>query len=99
MFQKYLPTSYLAVVLLCKATAPKRNCDRCKMQSSKIRKYDPTRDKKCSKCKFLPICMGGCPRDVYDRPNVRCVYYKKLHKKYITQIASAIDSQPNDSNN
>lgn len=43
--------------------------------------------------------MGGCPRDVYDRPNVRCVYYKKLHKKYITQIASAIDSQPNDSNN
>lgn len=23
--------------------------------------YDPTQDEKCVECKFLPLCMGGCP--------------------------------------
>lgn len=23
--------------------------------------YDPTRDPQCSDCKFLPLCVGGCP--------------------------------------
>lgn len=24
--------------------------------------FDPTHNSKCSKCKFLPLCMGGCPK-------------------------------------
>lgn len=27
----------------------------------KYMSYDPTRDKTCMECKFLPLCMGGCP--------------------------------------
>lgn len=23
--------------------------------------YDVTNDEKCSQCKVLPLCMGGCP--------------------------------------
>lgn len=62
-------------------------------RSIQYSKYDPTRDKKCNKCKFLPICMGGCPRDVLDRPNDRCIHVKKLNKLYITAIASALEQR------
>ncbi len=27
--------------------------------------WDATEDKKCKKCKYLPICMGGCPKMRY----------------------------------
>lgn len=50
-------------------------------------KYDPTRDPNCVACKFLPICMGGCPRDVIERPNDRCPYFDELHKQYMVKIA------------
>ena len=58
-------------------------------------KYDPTQDRKCSKCKFLPICMGGCPRDVYNRPEDRCAHIKKIHKMYISRIALDIEQKEN----
>lgn len=25
--------------------------------------FDPTQDPMCSKCKYLPICLGGCPKE------------------------------------
>lgn len=56
-------------------------------------KYDPTRDIKCKKCKFLPICMGGCPRDVYDRSNDRCLHFEELHEKYLRRITAVIEQK------
>lgn len=57
-------------------------------QSIRYLKYDPTRDPKCATCKFLPICIGGCPRDVIDRPDDRCPYTEELHKKYLEKVIS-----------
>lgn len=54
-------------------------------------KYDPTRDEKCSKCKFLPICMGGCMRDVYERPHDRCEHVERLHELYVKKIAEKLE--------
>lgn len=55
-------------------------------QSIRYLKYDPTRDVHCQECKFMPICIGGCPRDVIDRPDDRCPYTEELHKKYLERI-------------
>ena len=54
-------------------------------------KYDATRDEKCRDCKFLPICMGGCPRDVADKKADRCIHVSDVHRAYITQIASVLN--------
>lgn len=38
--------------------------------------HDPTLDERCSKCKFLPICMGSCPR--YFGKQEYCSEYKYI---------------------
>lgn len=48
--------------------------------------YDPTEDE-CKRCKFLPICMGGCPhKRLFDRVN-RCTYMKYRLPEYIESIS------------
>lgn len=42
---------------------------------------DPLDDPTCSKCKYLPVCNGGCPiqrieNRFEDRRNCMCTYYK-----------------------
>lgn len=34
--------------------------------------YDPTLDEKCKDCKYLPICMGGCPSRRLRVPEIIC---------------------------
>lgn len=53
-------------------------------------KYDPTQDRKCRSCKFLPICMGGCPFDVRTEKYDRCFYYESTLKKYLLEIAKRV---------
>lgn len=50
-------------------------------------KNDPTQDAMCRNCKFLPICMGGCPHSKREKINDRCLHYSRLHEKYIAAIA------------
>lgn len=41
-------------------------------------KFDPFSHERCSKCQYLPICMGGCPKSQIDRNE----YYLKLQSEY-----------------
>ncbi|ACB86003.1 radical SAM/SPASM domain-containing protein [Natranaerobius thermophilus] len=49
--------------------------------------YDPTEDTECVECKFLPLCMGGCPRRRIDGITDRCISYKYELSNYIKEIA------------
>ncbi|MBR5960990.1 MAG: SPASM domain-containing protein [Clostridia bacterium] len=48
---------------------------------------DPTRDPKCSACKLLPLCMGGCPRMRRMESGDKCIYYEDLNEKYMKHFA------------
>lgn len=48
--------------------------------------YDPTNDPECSKCKYLPICMGGCPHRRIFRTDIRCNIMKYKLKDYMSLI-------------
>lgn len=61
-----------------------------KIRAIRYSLYDPTRDPKCVKCKFLPVCIGGCPRDAIEKLDSRCPYTEDLHKEYMIQIAELI---------
>lgn len=49
---------------------------------------DPTLHPRCSKCKFLPICMGGCPISFASKDN--CIYFKYNLEKYLTKTATEL---------
>ncbi len=49
--------------------------------------YDPTRDEECKVCKYLPICMGGCPHRRQFAAHNRCNRLKYTMEKYISDIA------------
>ena len=50
---------------------------------------DPTENIQCSKCKLLPVCMGGCP---YKRLNSdeSCSIYKYTLASYMNLIAEKV---------
>lgn len=50
-----------------------------------------TDDNKCLKCKFLPICNGGCPRErianKFEKGNYDlCTLYRVRNAKYLKQV-------------
>ncbi|MCL2399863.1 MAG: SPASM domain-containing protein [Defluviitaleaceae bacterium] len=51
--------------------------------------FEPTATEKCADCKFLPICMGGCP---HQRMNgtTDCIDLKNNINNYISLCAKAI---------
>lgn len=49
--------------------------------------YDPTEDEECKMCKYLPICMGGCPHMRQFSPENRCNRLRYTMEKYISDIA------------
>lgn len=49
--------------------------------------YDPTQDEECRVCKYLPICMGGCPHRRQFLPEIRCTTMKYTMEQYISDIA------------
>lgn len=55
--------------------------------------YDPTKDEKCSACKLLPICMGGCPHDRLSKIKDRCIVYTDILMKHLRSIASIIQRE------
>lgn len=54
-------------------------------------KDDPTRDPRCSECKMLPICMGGCPRQRRLGDQDSCIYYDDITELYIKRFAEIIE--------
>lgn len=49
---------------------------------------DPTLHPTCSKCKYLPICMGGCPVNFGKKEN--CTYFKYNLEKYLKNTAKKL---------
>lgn len=54
--------------------------------------YDPTEDKECRECKFLPICMGGCPFKRISKAN-RCVDKKYILEDFLRECAKILSEK------
>jgi uncharacterized protein len=51
--------------------------------------YDPFEQKECRDCKFLPLCMGGCPhRSIADGVDfsMRCAMIKFNYKQVLAHL-------------
>ena len=46
-------------------------------------------EEKCGSCKFLPICMGGCPRERYEKRETNCQYDEKYLEQLIVEFHNA----------
>ena len=55
--------------------------------------YDPTKDDECKECKYLPICMGGCPHRRQYLPEIRCTMQRYQMDKNITRVANHMVAQ------
>ena len=51
--------------------------------------YDPTEDEKCGACRFMPICMGGCPHSRIEK-NQSCEQYRYDLSEYLQAYAERV---------
>lgn len=66
-----------------------------KIEISKIKKtmfFDPTRDEICGKCKYMPICMGGCAKERIGERRL-CDYRKYVLDNYLSDISYIEETQ------
>jgi uncharacterized protein len=67
-------------------------------QCEKWRSYDPLGDEECARCRYLPFCMGGCPKVQFDNnPHYGkdgCAYWKnnleEIVRLYVQAAAEAV---------
>ena len=52
---------------------------------------DATQNEKCRTCKYLPICMGGCPVHFAEQDN--CTYFKYNFDKYLRKVAEELENK------
>lgn len=52
--------------------------------------FDPFSDEKCSKCKLLPVCLGGCFHDRLNANFGTCIPFKSNEETYIKYISQAL---------
>lgn len=55
--------------------------------------YDPTEDPACRACKFLPVCMGGCPNKRVQNDPARCTQMKEGLERFMSVIPSILEDQ------
>lgn len=55
--------------------------------------YDPTEDPECRDCKFLPVCMGGCPHQRMQNPKIRCTAMKYGLDSFMGVIPELLEQQ------
>ena len=51
---------------------------------------DATKDLLCSKCKLLPICMGGCPYKRMTKDSDNCTNQKYILEKVTKEIIKSL---------
>lgn len=56
--------------------------------------FDPTEDNKCSECKYLPICMGGCPHSRLENNQI-CEQYRYNIDGFLLEYARKITDKEN----
>lgn len=52
--------------------------------------YDPTEDPECKTCKYLPLCMGGCPHFRREGSSQRCIQMKHGLESYMSVIPALL---------
>lgn len=57
--------------------------------------YDPTEDPECKVCKYLPLCMGGCPHFRTAGSSQRCIQMKHGLESYMSVIPALLASARN----
>ena len=57
--------------------------------------FNPMQDPACSKCKMLPICMGGCPYQRKLTGGEQCTVFKNTLFEHIEYVTSALISKVN----
>jgi len=66
--------------------------------STRWSSFDPTRDPTCSRCKVLPLCMGGCPHDrvwgVQTQPECESVRFQI--ENLVEHVASRLSLPPSE---
>lgn len=55
--------------------------------------YDATQDPECVDCKFLPVCMGGCPFMRQHNPKHRCPAMKHGLAAFMDVIPAVLEKQ------
>lgn len=55
--------------------------------------YDATEDEECKDCKYLPVCMGGCPYLRQHNPEIRCTSMKHGLASFMDVIPSILEKQ------
>ena len=58
--------------------------------------YDATEDPECRDCKFLPVCMGGCPHQRLQNPKIRCTGMKYGLNSFMSVIPELLERQMNE---
>lgn len=66
-------------------------------QCKKWDEYSPFDDKKCVKCRYLPFCMGNCPKTEFDGNSFYgrdgCVYWKGNLENIVNLYVNAMESR------
>lgn len=55
--------------------------------------YDSTEDPECMDCRFLPVCMGGCPNKRLQNPSGRCTQMKEGLELFMRVIPSLLEER------
>lgn len=55
--------------------------------------YDATEDPECRECKFLPVCMGGCPHKRLQTPDYRCTSMKYGLESFMSVIPEMLEQR------
>jgi uncharacterized protein len=59
--------------------------------------YDPTRDSECAGCSYLPVCAGGCPYEMMERPQSKpehCAFIKRFTERNVRTAAQPSYAAP-----
>ena len=51
--------------------------------------YDPTEDEKCKDCRYLPLCMGGCPHNRMENLKI-CAQYRYNLDEYLVECTKIL---------
>lgn len=59
--------------------------------------YDPTRDPACAECSYLPVCAGGCPYEMMERPSLKiehCTFIRRYTERNVRAAAQPLLVSP-----
>lgn len=56
--------------------------------------FDPTRDAECAECAYLPVCAGGCPYEMMERPAQKREHCNFIHRYTEHNVRAAVEALP-----